>query len=444
MTGRAARQVLVIGLGAALVWLDFAVNIAFPAIVQGFGLAIGDIQWVVIAYVLIYTSLMLVFGRVGDMLGYVRLYRLGLLWSAVALALCALAPSYPLLLLARFLQGIGAALVLSCGPALATGLAREEGRSRMLGLYSMMMAVGATLGPLAGGLLTAAWGWPAVFWFRVPVALVALVALGPLPAPPRAAREPFDALGALLLVLAIVAVLLALNALPGLAALPLAALALALSTGFVWHELRVERPILDLGVFRLPGFALLNIASVLTNLAAFAVWLLVPFYLAEASAMPLGESGAVLAAVSLGVVVAGPGGSWLIARIGSARVALLGAAMVGAGLALIALWRPDTARAALIGALLLLGFGIGVFQLAYLDIVTATLPRAARGVAGSLAMVTRTLGTVGAASLVMLLFRSLAAAGDFFTAFGWCFALAALLAFAMAALLAWRGGAPQP
>jgi len=436
MTHSSLRQ-MAVGLGATLVWLDFAVNVAFPDIVQSFALAIGDVQWVVIAYVLTYTSLMLIVGRLGDMLGHARVFRLGLLWSAGALLLCALAPSFPLLLLCRFLQGIGAALILSCGPALATRLESEERRSRVLGVYTMMMAAGATLGPVLGGVLTAKWGWPAVFWFRVPVALAALAALGPISSPPRsAAGERFDTAGALLLVAALVAFVLALNRISGIAAWPLALLSLAALAGFIRQELRAPAPIIDLRVFRLPGFALVNAASVLTNLAAFAVWLLVPFYLLEARGLSFADSGLLLAAASLGAIVAGPGGATLTRWIASSRLAAIGVAMVGAGLALIAFWDRGTATAALLAALLLQGLGLGVFQLAYLDIVTATIAREARGVAGSLAMVTRTLGTVSAATIVMLLFRHLAATGDFLAAFGASFTFAAVLAFATAALLA--------
>jgi MFS family permease len=438
---RSTLRQMAVGLGATLVWLDFAVNVAFPDIVQSFALAIGDVQWIVIAYVLTYTSLMLIVGRIGDMLGHARVFRLGVICSAAALLLCALAPSFPLLLLCRFLQGIGAALILSCGPALATSLEAEERRSRVLGIYTMMMALGATLGPILGGVLTARWGWPAVFWFRVPVALVALAALGPIPSQPRAAGgERFDAAGALLLAAALAAFVLALNRLPGATAAPLALLVLALIAGFIRCELRAARPIIDLRVFRLPGFARVNAASVLTNLAAFAVWLLVPFYLTEARGLSLAESGLLLAAASLGVIVAGPGAATLTRWMAPRPLAVIGAAMVGAGLALIALWDRGTTIAALLAALLLQGLGLGVFQLAYLDIVTATIARDARGVAGSLAMVTRTLGTVSAATIVMLLFRHLAADGDFFTAFRTSFMLAAVLPFAMAVLISWARG----
>src|ERR1700751_1937066 len=98
---RSTLRQMAVGLGATLVWLDFAVNVAFPDIVRSFDLAIGDVQWIVIAYVLTYPSLMLIVGRIGDMLGHGRVFRLGLLWSAAALICCALAPSLPLLLPCR-------------------------------------------------------------------------------------------------------------------------------------------------------------------------------------------------------------------------------------------------------------------------------------------------------------------------------------------------------
>jgi MFS family permease len=117
-----AHHAWVVGLGTAVVPLDTAVNIAFPAITRGLDLATPDIQWVVICYVLTYAALTLALGRVGDIYGHVLVFRVGLAWSTVALGLCGLAPSFAALLVCRFLQGIGAALVLSCGVALATSL----------------------------------------------------------------------------------------------------------------------------------------------------------------------------------------------------------------------------------------------------------------------------------------------------------------------------------
>ena len=109
-------------LGTIAVQFDSAVNIAFPDLVKSFALQIPEIQWIVIAYTLTYAALMLVFGRVGDIFGHRTIFLLGAATSVVAFVLCTIAPTYPLLLAARVLQGIGAALTLSCGPALITSL----------------------------------------------------------------------------------------------------------------------------------------------------------------------------------------------------------------------------------------------------------------------------------------------------------------------------------
>ncbi len=109
------------------------------------------------------------------------------------------------MLVFRCLQGVGAALVLSCGAALVTSLYGEERRSRALGIYTMMLALGLMLGPLLGGALTAAWDWPAVFWYRIPIAIAALLLLRGMPASPqRQASDRFDILGGAALVLGLV------------------------------------------------------------------------------------------------------------------------------------------------------------------------------------------------------------------------------------------------
>jgi MFS family permease len=140
---------------------DSSVNVAFPHIIRAFDLPIPAIQWVVIAYTLTYAALTLVFGRVGDMLGYRRIFLIGSAWSTIAFLMCAAAPSYHWLLAARVMQGVGAALALSCGPALATSLYPESERTRVLGLYTMAFGIGGALGPVLAGQLVAWFGWPA-------------------------------------------------------------------------------------------------------------------------------------------------------------------------------------------------------------------------------------------------------------------------------------------
>jgi EmrB/QacA subfamily drug resistance transporter len=419
---------------------DSAVNIAFPAITRGFDLAIADIQWVIISYVLTYASLMLVFGRIGDMFGHARVFRFGLVWSAIACLLCATATDFAWFIVCRFLQGIGAALVLSCGVALSTSLYDENRRGRIIGTYTMMMAIAGAAAPWLGGFLVEAWGWPAVFWFRVPAVLTALALLRDLPARPRQdRRESFDVVGAVLLVLALSALLATLNRAREVAALPLGLLAVAALVAFIRQERRVAHPIIDVTVFRVPGFLVLNLVSVLVNLAAFAVWILVPYYLTRAAGFSFAAGGGVLATSAIGTMVASSvGGRWLD-RIPARRLAVAGAGLVALGQALVAsLWQPDTPVPVLLAVLLVQGSGLGLFQIAYTEIVTATIPRQNRGVAGSLVMVTRTLGVISAASMLSLVFQGLAAELGFMAAFARTFWLAALLALASLGWMAVR------
>lgn len=435
--GSNALGIAAIGLGTAATQLDTAVNIAFPAITQRFGLTIGDIQWVVICYVLAYASLLLALGRIGDTIGHAVVYRTGLILSAVSFLLVGLAPSYGTMLLFRVSQGVGAALVLSCGAALMTRIYGEARRSRALGIYTMIMALGLALGPLLGGVLVATWDWPAVFWFRTPIAVAALLLSSGLPrSQPHASREPFDIAGAVALTLGLATMLIAFNRMRELVAVPLALVSAAALAGFVIRQSRAKRPIINLAIFRLPRFALVNVVSVTANLAAFSVWLLVPYYLTRMTGYSLAESGAVLASGAAGVVLASPIGGRLIGeRISAGRMAVAGSALVGAGLLLLGAWTEQTPTLLRVGGLLVQGIGLGLFQVAYADIVTAALPPGDRGVAGSLALLTRMLGTVAAASLVLMVFEAFQATLGFTEAFRMIFRLASLLAFASAGLL---------
>jgi MFS family permease len=257
--------------------------------------------------------------------------------------------------------------------------------------------------------------------------------------PPRLVRDGagrFDALGAVLLVLALVALPLTINRLDAWDALPFGLVALAALAGFIAWELRTSQPILDLQVFRVPGFAAMTVANLAINLATFVVWLLVPYYLGRGGGVALG--GAVLAASSLGIVIASPVGGRLLGRIAARRLAFAGALLSGLGLLLVGRWSADAGSIEMVLALLVQGIGLGLFQLACADIVTATIPRQDRGVAGSLVLVTRTVGIVGAASLMRLLFERLSERDGFLPAFHQCFGLAALLSLATAALLVVR------
>ena len=417
MSAREWLRLVLVGLGTSVVPLDTAVNIAFPDITHSFGLPIRMIQWVVICYVLTYASLMLAFGRVGDMFGHARVFRTGLVWSVAAFLLCAAAPAYGWLLFFRFLQGIGAGLVISVAPALVTGLFPEQRRSRAVAAFTMIFALGSAAGPLIGGALVSLWGWPAVFWFRAPIALTALLFVRGLPAPPRtggarAARHrsaPFCWRWRSAACCCFVNELPRLDRQGWLACRCCSSWRSSRLAAFVRREARVAAPIVDLEFFRSLGFAVVNLASVLIYLTSFAVLLFVPYYLVRFTGLPL--------------PVAGRGAGRLLCRddrriaarraadrahsgrprrparrgAGRRRACLVGGWDGGAG---HTAGDPVRARAARVWRGSVSGrlYGRGAWRRSR---------RAHRGVAGSVAMLTRTLGIVGGATLLTLGFHAI-------------------------------------
>ena len=410
LLSRQTAGLFVVGLGTIAAPLDSAVNIAFPSITRAFDLQLQDIRWIVIAYVLTYASLMLVFGRLGDLLGYRRIFQLGLLVSAVGFTACSLTPTYPLLLLGRMLQGIGIALTLSCAPALAVSLFEEKDRTRVLGVYAAITAVGSALGPLVGGILVERFDWPAVFWSRAPLVLAALAMSWLIPAAPRqGSMRGFDAVGAALLVTWLSALLLvfAVDIGPLGLTLPfgLALLAAFAFAAFVARETRPPQPLIRLALFRDAGFAIMNAANIAVNLVAFSVLLLVPYYVVRIAGLDAAAGGIVLACGAVGTVVGSSLAGRLASRIPIGRMALAGIMLSIAGLWAISTWTPATPLAGAALSLLLQGLGVGLFQVAYTDLVIATLPVEDRGIAGSLTILTRTIGTVGGVTALSVAFR---------------------------------------
>lgn len=407
---RRSTLMIAILMGTLLGPLDSAVNIAFPDITASFGIELKAIRWLVIAYVTTYASLMLIFGRIGDLFGHKRVFTVGLVVCVVGFVICGSASSYNWLLAARILQGIGTAMVLSCGPALVTSLFSDQHRPRVLGLYAMMFGLGGAIGPSLGGWLVDLWGWPAVFWFRLPLALLALLMMLVLRMPPPV-RDPgiFDLKESLWLAVTTALLLLTVTQLDQAATSPvfvfvLCALTMWVTGTFINISKRSSNPILVPSLFSSFSFTWINVATVVVNLTGFATMLFVPYFLVQASGKSLSESGLIMAVGPLAMMTAAHLGGRAVAHLGASRLALAGAILVALGLGGVGTWNETTERTLLCVALLVHGFGLGLFQVASFELVAFSLPKSKRGVAGSMVLVMRTIGVVIAASGLTLTF----------------------------------------
>jgi MFS family permease len=401
----------------------------------------------VIAYLLPMSGFVLVFGKLGDLYGHRRIFMIGMWLSMLAHTLSGFAPTYGALLCLRVLQGLGFGLILGSGPALATFLVDEQHRSRVLSIYAMTFGAGMAAGPVIGGLVIDVWGWQAVFWYRAPLAAIAFVLSMIVPAQTQAGRHrKLDIAGAVLLVLSIASFLLILNLLqrpminwPIVAALSLG-FAICL-LGFILQESRAPEPIIRIGIFRNLDIALLQIASIAINFAGFAILLLFPFYLAGETDLSLSIAGMVLAMSPLGMAVAGLMGTWLVSRVSPKQLTLASPFLTAMGLIAIGLLSPTLSIPLMIPPMFAVGVGLGLFQLAFTDRTVAAMSRSDRGVAGSLFMVTRLVGTVAGASGISWLFQALSEGaigpgitpvhGDVLTAFQMTFIIVGGVLFAV-------------
>jgi Na+/melibiose symporter-like transporter len=249
---------------------------------------------------------------------------------------------------------------------------------------------------------------------RVPISLLALALSGLLPSPKPDPR-PFDAVGAVLLAACMSTLLLSLvlvqrREAPGLWVLVLFMASLAVLFAYVQRARRVPEPIIRPSLFADPAFAVPNVMNALAGLAGFSILLLTPYYLVNVLKLSALLSGAVLALAFVGSLAGAPLSAWLVARIGQRPTAFAGIVMVGLGLLPLAFTGPDTPVVLVALLLFAEGVGQGLLNVAYTDIVTSTLSVRDRGVAGSLALLTRTLGTVSGASVLTTL-HAVGAAG---------------------------------
>jgi EmrB/QacA subfamily drug resistance transporter len=336
--GRWAVAATVLGSGA--VFLEGTVtNVALPTIGSDFGLRMSGLQWVVNAYMLPLSALILLGGSLGDRYGRRRVFVLGLGGFAAASALCILAPTFGLLLLCRFLQGTFGALLVPNSLALLDTLFHGEDRGTAIGQWAGWSGISAAFGPLAGGWLVDTLSWRWVFACVVPFALAAAwVAARNIPVKDNATATRVDYRGAVLVTLGLGAVTASLVSEPMLGLMltwALGGCGLALLVGFVLVERRADDPLLPLALFRSRQFAGANLVTLLVYAALGGFFFLFVLLLQNALGYSAFHSGAALLPINLLMLLISPVvGRWS-ARRGARLPMTVGPALAAGGLLLL-------------------------------------------------------------------------------------------------------------
>jgi EmrB/QacA subfamily drug resistance transporter len=390
--------------GAFLGQLDASIaTLVLPTLEGVFRASVGTVEWVALGYLLALAALVVPFGRLADLVGRKSLYTAGFVVFILGSALCGLAPSLSWLIAFRVLQAVGAAMLQANSVAIIAAAARPRELGRAIGVQGAAQAIGLALGPSVGGLLIAHLGWQWVFFIAVPFGLLGatlgwlvlpLTADGPAPTAPR---ERFDWLGAGLFGPAIAAVLVALTYAgvwgwpsPGLVA------ALALATGLLAAFLLVERraafPLIDFTVFHSRVFTAGLGAGLLSYAVLFGSLFLLPFALERLLGYDPGQAGLLLTPVPLALGLVALVGGLAADRFGSRPPTVLGMLLAALALGLLAA-APTVPLPGLLGLLVMIGAGVGLFTPANNSAIVASAPPHRRGLAAGLLNMTRSLGT---------------------------------------------------
>lgn len=384
-------------------------NVGLPTFVDAFDASFQSVQWVVLAYLLAVTTLVVSAGRLGDLFGRRRLMLFGIATFTAASLACAAAPSLWALIVARAGQGSGAAVMMALTMALVGESVPRAHAGRAMGLLGTTSAIGTALGPSLGGALIGSFGWQAIFLVNLPLGvLAALLAWRYLPHD-HATGTPagFDLPGSLLLASALASYSLAMtlgHGHFGKANLALAGAAAILGLVFLVVESKAGSPLLQPALFRDRVVGSGFLASGLATTVAMTTLVVGPFYLSGALHLEATRIGLVMSMGPLVAALVGIPAGKAVDRFGAARVTVTGLLAMAAGAFLLSRMTPGGGAQGYITALVILTSGFATFQAANnTAVVTGTAPDK-RGVVGGLLNLSRNLGLVTGASLMGAVF----------------------------------------
>jgi len=401
-------SIAAIVLAIAMSVLDSTIaNIALPSIAHEFQVSAAASVWVINAYQVAILAALLPLAALGEIVGFRRISQSGLVIFTLASLACAFAPSLPLLSLARVIQGIGAAGIMSVNAALVRFTYPQRMLGRALGINALVVSSSAALGPtLAAGILSVAhWRW--LFAINGPIGLTAiLIAMYALPETERGAHR-LNRLGVLLHIGAFALTMGGLQALAHAEAVPLAVAQLASGALLAWalarHELDRPAPLIPFDLLRVRMFALSLAASVCSFTAQAAALVALPFEIQRLGHTAV-ETGLLLTPWPVAAALAAPLAGRLADRYPVGILASLGLLMLSGGLALLAFAPQGGASTTLIWRMAICGLGFGFFQSPNNRAILSAAPRTRSGAAGGMLGTARLLGqTVGAAAVAILL-----------------------------------------
>ncbi|MEC8855916.1 MAG: MFS transporter [Chloroflexota bacterium] len=399
-----------------------SVNVALPTIAEEFNTDLPTIQWVVIIYALTIAALLLPMGRLSDLVGRKKVYIIGMVVLGAGAVLSGLSPALEMMFPSRVLQGVGSAMTQGTGMAIITAAFPANEKGRAIGLFITMEGVAAVAGPAIGGVVVDAFGWRVVFFLTLPLEVIGIAATAWVMRGWTEAQETigtrFDWLGAALSTGVLVALMLAMTtgnkagwlSPPIVVAFAVAAVMLAI---FIWWEMRIDAPMMDLRLFKGRTFTFGVSAAFLTFLGSSAVLFMMPFYLQNVLGYSARTAGFVVVPGALCMAVFGAVSGVLSDRFGRRPFTVGGLASSAAGLFILSRVTEDSSLFMVVPALMLMNSGMGIFYSPNSSSVMATVGQIKYGVVSGFLNLVRNAANVTSIAVATIIVTTTMASQGF-------------------------------
>jgi len=388
------------------------VNVALPVMAKALKVTTANIQLVVTSYLIIIAATILVFGRLGDILGKTKVFKFGIALFTFGSLLCGLTSSLPILIIARIIQAIGAAGSMANSQGIITEVFPPNERGKALGLTGTAVALGSLVGPALGGFIVSATSWEYIFLINVPIGVITLFyAFKLLPKGHKTAKGKLDGVGALLFMFTIVPLFAALGqgqSIGFMNPIILVGFLVAIVSfiAFVMVEKKKADPLLQLQIFENKLFSLSIFCGFISFVAIFCTNIIQPFYLQDVMSFSPAHTGLILMIYPLILAVVAPTSGHLSDKIGSEILTFIGLVLTSLGLLLMSTLNENSTILSMIIFIAIMSLGNGLFQSPNNSLVMSTVPKDKLGIAGSVNALIRNLGMVcGIALATTLLYN---------------------------------------
>jgi EmrB/QacA subfamily drug resistance transporter len=413
------KQNLIIAVISASVFMfsvDYSMlNISLPTITGYFNATIGSVSRLPLVYLLVVTSTVLLFGKLADIIGFKKIFMVGLILFILGTFLCGLAPTLNTLLVLRVFQCFGEAMFSPIGIAIITVFLPSSVQGKALGIMATAQGLGFSLGPVLGGYINSHFGWHGIFFVNIPIGIcVAIAAQKVLPSKQgKPSRERIDSLGAVLIFISLTPLIYALNSVSKLglnnpviiSCLALFAAALVL---FIVREKRTPFPILDIALFKNPDFTFAALSAFSAIFVYMGMLFLFPFYLSMVKGFDAMHSGLFLMTPALMVMIFAPLAGIISDRIGARMICSIGMALTALAFFMFSLFAPKSSIFFILPALMVAGIAVGCFLPANNKLVMAHVPRDRQGMGSAVYKIVMSLGGVfGIAVMPLILMKAI-------------------------------------